>query len=284
MSAPDAVFLPAAPKPWFVRWFTRYSMRKLERSFFAVRAAPGFEAELDRCREHDGPLIVAANHCSWWDPLVGLALLGRCLAGRTVRAPMDLAQLRRFGFFRGVGLFGVDPDNPASLEAMREYVLGYFAAEARPTLWITPQGRFEDVRQRVRLRPGAAALAAGAGPRVRVVAIAMEYAFWSDQKPELFLRAEPVVAERASTSAWHRALSEGMQANADALAALVMARDPGAFVHLSRGSAAKTNPMWDVILRLRGQSGSIDPTRAGGAPTASPTPAPDAEAAEHART
>ncbi len=257
----ESLLLPATPKAWFLRWFEKYSRKKLRKSFFAVRGTPGLAQALRDFGAHAGPVLVVATHSSWWDPIVGLALLGMYMPERTVRAPMDIDQLRRFGFFRGVGIFGVDPDNPNSLAAMSDYALEYFRTDPRPTLWVTPQGRFADPRTTVRVRPGAAALAARAGDGLRVLAIAMEYAFWADQKPELFLNAAPVEPDRASTTGWQRAIVSTMQLCSDELAARVIARDPTGFVNLLGGEDAKTNPMWDLLLRVRGQTGGIDPTR-----------------------
>jgi hypothetical protein len=173
---------------------------------------------------------------------------------------MDVEQLRKFGFFRRLGLFGVDPSDARSYSAMVAYVLERFASESRPTLWITPQGSFADVREPVRMRPGAAAIAART-PRVRVLSVAMEYGFWLDQKPELFVRAA-VVSPPASPSTphWHGAMEAAMNANAGELSRLVIARDASSFAPLlGAGDAtnARVHPVYDWWLRLRGKDARL---------------------------
>lgn len=259
-------FIPADESARFVRffgWWTRDKM--IAKRFYALRLAEGSRAHLESLATHNGPVIAAMNHLSWWDPLVMLALHRLFWPNRTLRAPMDAAQLRRFGLFRKLGVFGIDPDDAQSLDAMSDYLADYFAKAPAPTLWINPQGRFADVREQVTPRPGTAKIAAS-DPRAACVSIAIEYAFWLDQKPEILVRVEPVSPETTSTTGWQRALTSAMNANAAALADLVIAREPSAFESLVGGDAAAINPAYDLWLRLRGKAGSItDRSRASAA-------------------
>ena len=209
----------------------------------------------------NGPRIVVMNHCSWWDPLVGLFLHQQFMPGRAALAPMDAAQLRRFNFFRKVGVFGIAPANPHALEQMIAYVEGEFSHRPNTTLYLTPQGEFADVRSPLRLRPGAAALAARLGVR-SVVSVSAEYVFWNDRRPEILLRAAPVPRPpgASSTTGWMRAIAGAMQDNAAALAELAIARNPAAFqTLLGKGPAARIHPFYDLWLRARGQSGRVGP-------------------------
>ena len=150
-------------------------------------------------------------------------------------------------------------DLRASLEAMREYLRPRMA-DGGEVLLLTPQGTLTDVRAPIRLRPGAAAMAASL-PQVEVIAVAIEYAFWLDQRAEVFLRAvrvPPAADDRApSTADWHRAMQVSMQENAAALAAQVIARDPAAFEVLVGGETS-VHPVYDWWLRLWGRDGAID--------------------------
>lgn len=139
---------------------------------------------------------------------------------------------------------------------MRDYVLSYFADSDRPTLWITPQGQFTDVRSPIRLRPGAASIAAHCDS-CSVLCISVEYAFWQDQKPEVFIRCASCEAERSTTASWLRAMTRTMQHNGERLAELVIGRDPAPMRCIVGGSTARTNPVYDLWLRIRGKSGSI---------------------------
>lgn len=211
-----------------------------------------------RASSGDGPLVVLLGHASWWDPLVGLVVWRRLLADRDLRMPMDADQLARFGFFKRLGVFGIDPDDPRSLEAMRRFTLDHFATATRPTLGLTPQGRFTDPREPVRLRPGAAAIAAAAPSETTVVAIAVEYVFWQDQRPEILIAASPCPRPTgsASTTRWHRAMTEAFTDATARLAAASIDRDPDAFTDLV-GGRDRIHPVMDLWLRMTGRGGGI---------------------------
>lgn len=262
--AGDGELIRATPREGFARVFTWYARRLLRSRFHRVRMTPEGRGLLRGLDGESGPLIICCTHASWWDPLVGLVLQRELLPSRAAFSPMDADQLRRFAFFRKVGLFGIDPDDPASLAAMTSYATELVAAHPRVTLALTPQGRFADPREPVRIRPGAAALAARL-ERTRVVCVAIEYAFWQDQKPEVFVHAVEAGSAACSTASWQRAIATGMQAAADELARRVMAREPAGFeivLGAAAGRATATHPVHALWLALRGRSGEIESRRA----------------------
>jgi 1-acyl-sn-glycerol-3-phosphate acyltransferase len=264
-SAQSSPVVPGAYDARFVRFFAWYVRRMFAGKFHAFRIATGTRQVLASLADHAGPAIVVMNHSSWWDPLVALMLGHHLCPLRTGCAPMDSRELAKFGILKKLGIFGIDPDDARSLPAMSRYVLDRFSTDQRATLWITPQGRFMDPREPVVLRPGAAAIAARAS-KVRVVSLSVEFAFWVDQKPEVFTRLAEVPAPASpSTAHWHSAMTEAMQTNADALAQLVRARDAAAFEHLLASDAPRDgsiNPAMDLWLRLRGKKVALtDRTR-----------------------
>jgi 1-acyl-sn-glycerol-3-phosphate acyltransferase len=263
-TAPPNGILPGNPNPRVGRVLRWYARRLVRKRFHAVRIARGSPEVLAPLGNARRPAILMLTHASWWDPIVAILLWDRFLPARTCMGPMHRRELERFSFFRRVGMFGVDPDDPASLEAMRHYVMERFTSPDPQVLMLTPQGVLTDPRAPLRLRPGAAAIAAACGDSggaaVDAVAVAVEYGFWLDQRPEIFLRAaavEPPPGDRPSTAQWHRAMQDAMAANATALADLVIARDPGRFEHLAGGDGG-IHPLYDWWLRLRGRSGAID--------------------------
>jgi len=253
--------IPAAPSPRFARVFGWYNRRLVRRSFHALSVDTSTLALARGLDADDRPVILLINHVGWWDPLIMLEFRRMLWPSRTGIAPIDAAQLARFGFMRKLGLFGIDPDDPRSLEAMLEYTLAFFAATPRASLCITPQGRFSDPREPIRLRPGAAAIAARA-PDIRVACLALEYAFWQDKRPELLARfAEVPMPGQPTTAAWHRAMTAMMQDNAATLAQLVIARDQAPFTNLLGDVATRINPVYDLYLRLRGRRTAISAHR-----------------------
>ncbi|MFN7396680.1 MAG: lysophospholipid acyltransferase family protein [bacterium] len=255
--------VPAELKPWMLKFFNaRILGPMVRRAWHAVRlAADTGDQPLDDLAAHRGPAIVAMNHHSWWDPMLGLWLSDKYLPGRPCYAPMERAQLAKFVILKKLGIFGVDPDDPATLPLMSAYLGQLWARDRRAVLWITPQGQFADPRVPIHLRPGAAAVAASLPTPPLVVSLTTEMVFWTDKKPELLIRAAAVAAPLSpSTPSWHRALTRAMQANADALRDLAITRDPGRFIVIGGGGAARTNIFYDAWLTLRGRGNRITPT------------------------
>lgn len=248
----------------FSRFMGRYARGLMRRKFSAVRIARDTARVLAELNDQRAPVLILVNHASWWDPLTGLLLAQTYLPARSSAAPMDARELAKFSFFKRLGIFGIDPDDPASLGAMAEYVRGLFAREERPTLWITPQGAFADVRAAIEIRPGAAAIAASTAG-IRAVCVAIEYQFWNEQKPEAFIRIEPCAGEPGSTTRWQRAITDAMERNQQQLARLVIARDPGAFDVLV-GRGATVHPLYDLWLRATGRTIALGAQRNSGAP------------------
>ncbi|MGQ0629182.1 MAG: lysophospholipid acyltransferase family protein [Phycisphaerales bacterium] len=260
----ENLVLPARPSGLVAGMFMRYLRRTMRSSFHAVRWTRGGEGALQAALSADEPVIVVMNHSSWWDPLIGLwvndALTGP--SARPMRAPMAMEQLRRFTFFRRLGVFGIEARAPGALEEMVTYLRREWHGDDPPggrvpALWITPQGEFADVRSPVRVRPGVGAVATRAGVE-RVCALACELVHWTDRRPELLLRSASVPApERASTSAWTRAITRVMNDNAEALAIEAKTRDAGRF-EVALGGATRVHPLFDLWLKVTGRAGAID--------------------------
>jgi 1-acyl-sn-glycerol-3-phosphate acyltransferase len=220
------------------------------RRFHAVRMARGCVPFAPAGQ----PLVVYCNHPSWWDPALLLLALPRLLPGRRGFGPMQADELRRYGLFRHMGLFGL---STSSASAARVFLRTAREGLQRPDscLVVTAEGGFTDPRARpVRLRPGLAHLARR-HPEAVFLPLALEYCFWNESKPEALLRFGPPVVVgadggRASIGAWQAALQDGLAATMDALARDSAARNPAAFVELFRGTAG-VGGIYDVWRRVR---------------------------------
>jgi 1-acyl-sn-glycerol-3-phosphate acyltransferase len=252
---------------WNARFFSIfawYSRRLVARHFHALRLAA--DSVTDGLDSETRPVIVALSHSSWWDPIAAVLVKDALMPSRASCSPMDRVQLERFGFFRKMGIFGIDPDDAGAAGPMVDYVMDRMREHPRPTLIITPQGRFADVRAPLEVRPGAALVAARLvrdGQRPRVVSVAVEYPFWIDRRPEMLVRVREcaVPQDGARASAWQRAIEQGMGGNAAALAELAVARDPSRFRTLVGKGSGAVHPVFDAWARLRGKSTAIDMSR-----------------------
>jgi 1-acyl-sn-glycerol-3-phosphate acyltransferase len=233
---------PLRPSHRLLGVFDRYLRWRIPRSFRALRLARAerFEALAPSVRAGSHTLIVCLNHPSWWDPLIAIVLSRVLLPGGHHYAPMEASALRHYGFMRRLGLFPVDNTSP---RAGAQFLRAAQAILSRPlsALWVTPEGHFTDVRRRpICWKPGIGALATRL-QRCAVLPLALEYPFWDERKPEaLALLGEPLWIEdgsQQSSASWLALLTQSMEAAQDELAALAVARDPGAFATLIEGAA-----------------------------------------------
>ena len=219
-----------------LRWFRRIVRRYFRRQFHAVRITGRQHA-----RGIEGPLIVYANHSSWWDPMVAFLLAEQLFPHRPHYAPMDAAALRRYPILARLGVFPVEMNSPrGAVQFLRS---GEALLADGGILWITPQGRFNDPRERpLTFKPGLSALATRAAAHLgacTVLPLAIEYPFWDERLPECLLRLGPPIRLTPSTTTdeLDATLRTALAAEMDALAALALQRSPLAFDTLIGGSA-----------------------------------------------
>ena len=223
MSAP-AISMPV------LMFFRRIVRGYFRRHFHAVRIANG-----NHFASASGPLIVYANHSSWWDPLVSILLAAELLPARHHFAPMDAAALKRYGILQRVGIFPVE--TATARGAVQFLRTGEDILHRGGVLWVTPQGRFSDPRERpLVFKPGLAALAARAAP-CTVLPLAIEYPFWDERLPECLLRfGTPIpVALGETAHTLQPRLLDALASTMDALRESALRRHPAGFQTLSRG-------------------------------------------------
>ncbi|HET7232692.1 MAG TPA: lysophospholipid acyltransferase family protein [Longimicrobium sp.] len=96
---------------------------------------------LPRAPRADVPLVLAANHVSWWDTFT-LREVHRILRPR---APLytlaSEAELKHLPYFRLTGAFGVDPASRASVLAAVRFLRDRVRERRDSTLIFFPQGR-----------------------------------------------------------------------------------------------------------------------------------------------
>lgn len=245
--------------PRFARVFAWIAERMLRKSFTAIRLEHGSHGEVEALQTHAGPILLLLNHPSWWDPLIVAFLRRRFFPTRAVVGPMDAHELERFGVFKRLGVFGIDPDDPASARRLRAEMANRLADDPRVLAVMTPQGRLTDVREPTRVRPGAA-LILDNHPQLLASCVAVEYPFWSAKRPEVLLRIRRVAPPTTSGArSWQHEIVHAMESNRTELAALAMARRQEAFDSLLAGASRGGPYAW--WLRLSGRGNEIDAAR-----------------------
>ncbi len=244
--------------PWLVRGFSKYVGWMLSRQFRAVRLSlRGWRPGEDAPR----PLVVYLNHASWWDPLLAL-WLATCFMPRRIHfGPIEDEQMSRYGFFKWIGIFGVEKGTGAGARRFLRIGQGLLA-RPEAVLWLTPQGRFADVRERpVRFSTGLSHLAARV-PDAYFVPLAIEYGFGQERVPEIFAKfGTPVSGSDLAVGlgkngardadSLNAGLEATMEALQDALKVEVIGGDPAIWEILTEGRAGTTFA-YDVWRRFKG--------------------------------
>ena len=175
----------------------RVAARALRKRFHGVYLAGGEHlAALDGA----GGVIGCVNHTNWWDGFVLYVLSHRRLPHEIYLA-MDARNLRRYQFFRRMGVFGVDlTPGSANIAAVRYAIrlLRQHSPATASLIWMFVQGELVSERRPVVARPGATFLAGRAG--ACLLPVALRYAWLTESRPSVFIRVGPALAAGASPS------------------------------------------------------------------------------------
>jgi len=224
------------PAEWFLGGFHRFLQPYLRRHFHSIaldrdsRPEPGFA--------EDAPLIVYANHPSWWDPLVAHFLHRKLFPDRHFFAPIDADALEQYSVFAKLGFYGVRLSSVGGAASFLKKSLSILQHHDT-AIWITPEGRFADSRDHAaELMPGLAHLCRRSD-RAVVLPLALEYVFWDERLPVCLVSlGKPMrCGEQPDWSKpdWARHLTAELRAAQGRLAGLAVQRSAAPFDNLLRG-------------------------------------------------
>ena len=230
---------PPRITPWMLRAFSAYSRWYVARHFHSIRISRAGPIP----NVGGLPLVIYVNHAAWWDPLVCFTLQNALFGKRRAYAPIDSQALQKYRFFAKLGFFGVDQH---SRRGASQFIHTAEAVLSQPDsiLWLTPQGRFADVRERpVQFKPGLGHLP----PRIKraaFVPLALEYTHWEERKLEVLCRFGPIEIAGGTGNLrgieeldWTRHFEQQLQSTQDALAIEAQARVSREFEMILRSSS-----------------------------------------------
>lgn len=164
------------------RVFAVYHNRLLKKHFFAVHLNGEENLKLI---DDSMPVIMYANHSNWWDGFIAYLLTNRVLR-KDDYLMMDIEQMKKYSFFRHIGVFSVDRNVPT--EAVRSLT---YAAEllsgTKKYMWIFPQGEMlPQDRRPLKFFSGITKIAEKTG-NINLVPVCFRYEFIKEQRPEVFI-------------------------------------------------------------------------------------------------
>lgn len=214
--------------------FRQYVRRFIGRNFNAVRIA-NMASLIEAPRR---PLICFVNHPGWWDPMAAVLITDELLTGRRFFAPMDAVALRHYPILERVGFFPLERD---TVGGTREFLRRSRAIleDDQAVLWLTPTGRFTDVRERAPFMGGLGHLSMSPSA-ISLLPVAVEYTFWNERRPELLIEFGDVIDSTELPSdklARTSRLEEELDRVQTSLAEKAVERDPHRFTTVVTGAA-----------------------------------------------
>ncbi|MGI8669356.1 MAG: lysophospholipid acyltransferase family protein [Aridibacter sp.] len=172
--------LEANKSKLFEKLFYVYNTNLLKRRFhsFNVKGLKHL-----RQRQTSLPLIIYANHSSWWDGLAAFQISYKTKLDSFVM--MEEKQLKRFFLFRKLGAFSIVRENPRLAMQSINYAVDLLKNSDR-TLWIFPQGEIlpNDLRP-LHFYRGLSKIIKKLG-KCATVSLTFRYEFFNEFKPEIF--------------------------------------------------------------------------------------------------
>ena len=167
----------------FERFFAVYNRNLIKRRFAALKVS-NLDVLLNKNREF--PLVIYANHSSWWDGLTAFQISHKAELDSYVM--MEEKHLKRFFLFRRLGAFSVVRQNPREALKTIEYGADLLREKPERTLWIFPQGEIlpNDRRPIIFFNGFSRIVAKTEG--CSVLPIALRYEFLGEYKPEIFVK------------------------------------------------------------------------------------------------
>lgn len=171
---------PPPPRDQAARGFSWYLDRLARRTFATVRWHQGGAAT--QC---DRPILVIANHTSWWDGFLSHQVSRKI--GRHFRILMEAEHLARYPALRWIGALPMERRSPQ--QAMRDLATATACLAPDSLVWIYPQGRRSPAPAPMeRLEQGAAWMLLRHDGPLRVLPVGFRYPFTSEQLPEVCIR------------------------------------------------------------------------------------------------
>jgi len=171
-------FIPAQESTLFMKAFRIYTRWLFKRRFSAVWLKQEYEP-CSVCKT-----VYYLNHHSWWDGLIPF-LLNEYRFHQQARALMEDKQMKKYKFFRKIGAFSINRDDPRKAITSMRYAVQSFQRD-RASLFIYPEGKITPVGSSMDFEGGLAWLSDKL-PDVHFVPVGIYMHTIRSDKPELHL-------------------------------------------------------------------------------------------------
>lgn len=204
-AASGAFMLTASKSFWFEQLFAVYNRNLFKRRFNSLQIS-GLDFLNER--KEKSPLVIYANHSSWWDGLAAFQISRK--VGLESYLMMEEKQLKKLRLFRRLGAFSVVRENNREALKSINYAIETLRQNPGSALWIFPQGEItpNDARP-LRFYNGLARIVKSL-EKCSIVCAAMRYEFLGEYKPDIFIKIEKVELSAADLKHKPREISENL--------------------------------------------------------------------------
>lgn len=175
--------LTANKNVWFEKLFGAYNRNLLKRNFHSFNVQNLHELKFS---DKSVPLIIYANHSSWWDGLILFELLKSNDFDSYVL--MEEKQLKKYRLFRKLGAFSIVRENSRKSIESLNYAIKVLSEGRNKTLLIFPQGEiFSNDKRPLEFFNGLAFLV----ERLKnsaIIPCSIRLEFIQNFKPEIFVK------------------------------------------------------------------------------------------------
>lgn len=212
--------------------FSIYTKRLLRKNFggIHIKGEDNFKN-----RNENFPTIIFANHSNWWDAVLPF-YLSHDVYRVNAYAMMDYKQLKKYRFFRMIGVFSVDRESRTGSYRSFRYAANLLSSPEN-VLWIYPQGVLlhSDTRP-IKFEHGLARLIMEA-KNVNAIPMAFSYEYLNEQNPEVFISVLPDFQGKGTADAAQmtKMLEEEIQDGLDEQKKRIMDKDFSGYKTLMQG-------------------------------------------------
>lgn len=171
-------FIPAKESSFFIKIFRIYIRLLFKRRFKQVWLRQEYVPK------PDSRTVYYLNHHSWWDGIIPL-LLNEYRLHQNARALMEDKQMRQYPFFKKIGAFSINRDDPRKAITSLRYAVQSMKREGA-SLFLYPEGKITPPGSKMTFEGGISWLHSKV-PEVDFVPIGIYMHTIRHDKPELHL-------------------------------------------------------------------------------------------------
>ena len=227
--------------------FTVYHSNLLKKHFCSINISG--EENISKANR-ELPTILYANHSNWWDGFIAYRLTNNRWKTDDYLM-MDIEQMKKYSFFKYVGVFSVDRNDPKSAIESINYASDLLKSTKR-FLWIFPQGlmQVQDFRP-LKFYSGITKITEKLG-NVNLLPVAIRYEFIMEQRPEVFIKiGDPDIVNGQLTDSkeFTNYLQQKLTGELDYLKQAVINQKPDEFKIIFKGKSSRNK----TIDKLHGE-------------------------------